>query len=106
MRIMTRFDDLLKEEISRNRKTSYYAGRLNISPSYLNEAVKAVTGTSASQYIQNRIILKAKRSLAYTGMNIQQAAADAGFDDCAYFSRLFTKVCGETPSQFRRRYRE
>lgn len=106
MRIMAGFNDLLKEEICRNRRVSYYAGRLNISPSYLNEAVKAITGSSASRYIQNRIILKVKRLLAYTGMSIQQVAADAGFDDSAYFSRLFVRTCGESPSQFRRKYRE
>ncbi len=51
------FRDLLESNIRINRSPSFYAGRLNITVAYLNEAVNAVLGTSVSRHIQDEIIL-------------------------------------------------
>lgn len=100
------FKELLSKEHPIDRSPSHYAELLHISPVYLNEAIKDITGVSVSKYIQNELILKAKRMLVYTSRNIKEIALDSGFDDYAYFTRLFTKTTGISPSLYRKKYLE
>lgn len=74
---------------------------LNITPLYLNEIVKEITGFPASYWIQQETILEARRLLYYTDLDIKQIAYRLGYDDHAYFSRFFKKSTGNTASQFR-----
>ena len=83
-----------------------YAAALNLSLSYLNEAVKACTGFAVSYWIQYEVILEAKRLLYHTDYNVKEIANELGYEDHAYFSRLFKKMVVQTPVEFRRRYRE
>lgn len=83
-----------------------YAAELNISPSYLNEAVKATTGFSASYWIQQEVVLEAKRLLYHSDCSVKEIAYELGYEDSPYFSRLFKKAVGLTPGAFRQRYRE
>ena len=96
----------LQGTVTRHRSPSFYAGRLNITVAYLNEAVNSVLGTSVSHHIQNEIILLAKRQLVYTTDSIKEIAHSLGFNDYSYFTRLFTKVAGVSPALFRRTYHE
>ena len=70
------------------------------------EAINAVLGTSVSRHIQDEIILQAKRKLVYTTASVKEIAHSLGFDDYSYFTRLFTKVAGVSPTLFRRTYHE
>ena len=100
------FRDLLESNVRTNRAPSFYAERLNITVAYLNEAINAVLGTSVSRHIQDEIILQAKRKLVYTTASVTEIAHSLGFDDYSYFTRLFTKVAGVSPTLFRRTYHE
>ena len=100
------FRDLLESNVRTNRAPSFYAERLNITVAYLNEAINAVLGTSVSRHIQDEIILQAKRKLVYTTVSVKEIAHSLGFDDYSYFTRLFTKVAGVSPTLFRRTYHE
>lgn len=105
--IITRsFKALLKQEYQSNKSPSLYAAKLNISLSYLNECVKSSTGMSVSYWIQYELMLEAKRMLCYSSLTIKEIAYNLGFDDPAYFSRLFTKTAGMSPYQFRKDYHE
>ena len=100
--LMLGFRNLLRENITRERRPAHYADRLNISMVYLNEIVNSLSGYSVSQYIKNEIILMAKRELYYSRDSIKMIAAKLGFDDSAYFTRLFTETAGISPTEFRR----
>lgn len=100
------FWELLESNIRTNRAPSFYAERLNITVAYLNEAINAVWGTSVSRNIQDEIILQAKRQLVYTTTSVKEIAQGLGFDDYSYFTRLFTKVAGVSPTLFRKNYHE
>jgi AraC family transcriptional regulator, transcriptional activator of pobA len=78
-----------------------YASALHLSLSYLNEAVKEATGFTVSYWIQQEILLEAKRLLYYSGGSVKEIAHELGYDDHAYFSRLFKRVVGKTPGAFR-----
>ncbi|MCC8173299.1 MAG: AraC family transcriptional regulator [Odoribacter sp.] len=102
--ITLQFKSLLSAHYQILKRPSQYASQLNISPVYLNEAVKKTTGMSVSNWIQNEIIIQAKRLLHYTDMPIKEIALELGYEDWAYFTRLFTKISSLSPTQFRKKY--
>lgn len=104
MEITTQFKTLLSTNYQTMKRPNQYASEINISPGYLNEAVKSTTGLSVQDCIQNEIILQAKRLLYYTDLTIKEISLKLGYDDWAYFTRLFTKSTNLTPSQFREIY--
>ena len=100
------FKELLSKELHVEKRISHYAKSLHISPVYLNEAIKSIAGISVSKYIQIELMLRAKRMLIYTSLNIKEIAINLGFDDYAYFTRLFTKATGLSPTSYRKKYLE
>ena len=57
-----------------------------------------------NEVIKNRIILEAKRLLVHTVMTAKEIAYELGYEDPAYFSRLFFIKTGESPSGFKSKY--
>lgn len=94
--------NLLATKLVEVKSPSAYAAMMNISELYLNEAVKAVTGLNVSTFIRCQIILTAKRQLAYTSLSAKQVAIALGYDDYAYFSKIFKKETGLSPTQYRK----
>lgn len=100
--VITRaFKAILEHDFATVKKPAAYAQSLNISAPYLNECVKNATGHSVSHHIQQRIVLEAKRLLYHSGRSVKEIAAELGYDDYPYFSRLFNKVAGMSPLTFR-----
>lgn len=104
--ITREFKTALQKNYKAAKNPSEYAAQLNLSPSYLNECVKAATGKSVSSHIQQRVVLEAKRLLYHSGKSVKEIAGHLGYDDYSYFTRLFTKVVGITPVAFREKKRE
>lgn len=95
------FREILEQNYAVLKRPTEYSKKLNISTPYLNECVKNATGYSVSHHIQERIILEAKRLLYHSDKSVKEIATALGYDDYAYFSRLFTKVTGMTALAFR-----
>ena len=102
--VLMSFSELVDQHITQNRQPSFYADRLNITTGYLNEILTAAVGLSTSSYIGREIVLRMKRELAYSKDTVQEIARHLGFEDYAYFSRLFTKQVGISPTAFRSKY--
>ena len=102
--IVGRFKSLLELHLSKIKSPSLYASMMAISEVYLNEAMKAVTGQSVGRYIRNRVVVSAKRHLLYTSMSMLEIALMLGYEDYAYFSRLFKKETGMSPVQYRQNH--
>lgn len=100
------FKKLLVDNYVTVKSPSAYAGMLNVSETYLNEALKKTTGFSVSYWILNEVMLEAKRLLYYGGHNVKEIAHILGYEDHTYFSRLFKKSEGVTPLLFRAEYRK
>jgi len=81
-----------------------YASALHLSLSYLNEAVKEATVFTVSYWIQHEILLESRRLLYYGGGSVKEIAHELGYDDHAYFSRMFKKAVGRSPGGFRAQY--
>jgi AraC-like DNA-binding protein len=102
--ITLRFKTLIVAHLKTVKSPAQYASLLNLSPAYLNEAVRKTTGFPAGYWIQDAVTLEAKRLLFYTAKSIKEIAFELGYDDPAYFTRLFTKLSGMSPTLFRANY--
>jgi AraC family transcriptional activator of pobA len=100
------FKKLVQENVRTLKSPSAYAAKLHVSESYLNEALKKVTGFSVSYWVQHEVILEAKRLLYYSQLNVKEIAHKLGYEDHAYFSRMFKKATNITPLAFRANYRK
>lgn len=80
----------------------YFAAEAGLSPGYFGELVKRETGITAKDIIARRVVQVAKQKLLATSSDIAHIAYEMGFEYPAHFSRLFKRICGESPTEFRR----
>jgi AraC-like DNA-binding protein len=99
--IMIRFRQLVADKCNELKYVKDYADLLHITRVYLNEVAKTTTGFPASYWIDQEILLEAKRLLYYTTLEVRQIAYQLGYEDHAYFSRFFKKHTGMTAIAFR-----
>ncbi|MFH6991565.1 helix-turn-helix domain-containing protein [Flavobacterium sp. FlaQc-48] len=104
--ITKQFKSLLLKHFKTHKSAVNYANELNITSAYLNEAVKLITGSTVSYWIQQMILTEAKRLLYATDNTVKEIAYQLGYDDPAYFNRYFSNLEKMTPLQFRVRYRK
>ena len=99
-------EQMIEKHFRTQKSASVYAGMLNVSPKHLNRITQSASGKSTSDVILERVMLEAKRELLLHHNNIADVGRQLGYEDYAYFSRLFKKKTGETPSGFVGRYRK
>ncbi len=104
--VLVRLKHLLEKNYASQHKPAFYADALNITPGYLNELVHKALGKASSELIQDRLLLESKRLLFYTDLSVNEIAYAVGFEDPAYFSRLFKKILKSTPSEYREAIRK
>ena len=95
---------LVEENFRGQPPLSSYAHALGITTTHLSRICRRQFGLSAQAIIHDRVVLEAKRILAYTPAAIAHIAQDLGFRDPAYFSRFFAHHVGETPTAFRKAF--
>jgi len=96
------FVDLVEQHHKEQWTVAHYAGALGISAPHLNALCKRYAGRPAKRLIHDRLLLAARRALAYTDHTVAAIARDLGFADPSYFSRFFRRAENTTPSRFRR----
>jgi AraC family transcriptional activator of pobA len=99
--LVQRFTALLERHYREHRPLSFYADALAVTPDHLSRSCRTVSSQSALQMLHERVLLEARRLLAYTPMPVAQVAAQLGYDDAAYFSKFFARSVGSTPSAYR-----
>lgn len=101
--VLRRFETLIEQHFRERWRVADYAAALGMSATHLTRLANADAGMSASALVEARIMREARRELAYTTLSIARIAYDLGYDDPAYFSRVFSRTTGLTPSQYRSR---
>ena len=99
--LFRRFEALLEQHHLERWSVSDYAAALSITATHLNRLTRAATGDTASHLILNRMIREARRNLVYTNLPVSTIAYTLGFDDPAYFSRIYAAATGLSPRAFR-----
>lgn len=80
------------------------ARHLNVSPRYLTDMLKTLTGQSTQQHIHDRLIERAKVMLTTTRMNIAEIAYQLGFEHPQSFNKLFKRNTALSPNKFRQSF--
>lgn len=101
--LMRRFEQILEQRFTEHWRVADYASALAVSPTHLSRVAKAATGHPATRLIEERLVREARRHLVYTNMPVSKVAYSLGFEDPAYFSRVFARATGVSPSEFRSR---
>jgi AraC family transcriptional regulator, transcriptional activator of pobA len=95
---------LLENNYKEWKEPSRYAQALAISTNHLNYVIKALTGKSVTAHIHNLSILEAKRLLHFTDLSVKEICYETGFRHAIYFNKLFKKITGMTPLEFRNKF--
>jgi AraC-like DNA-binding protein len=96
-----KFTRLVDEHYKSKHTVADYADFLCMAPKTITHKFNRLRLPQPNEVIKNRIILEAKRLLVHTSLTAKEIAYDLGYNDPAYFSRLFQSKTGESPSSFR-----
>ncbi|MDO4549148.1 MAG: helix-turn-helix domain-containing protein [Clostridia bacterium] len=83
---------------------STIAPMVNVSDSYLSRSFKSEMGMGISEYINRYRVERAQSMLIIDRMSVKDASTRCGFDNYTYFFRIFKKITGLTPKEFREKY--
>jgi AraC-like DNA-binding protein/quercetin dioxygenase-like cupin family protein len=93
--------DFLSKHLDKTLTLEDMAREVNLSPSHFSFIFKKKTGFSPIEYFNHLKVQKACQYLLFTNLRIKEIAQEVGIEDPYYFSRLFTKVMGTAPNEYR-----
>jgi AraC family transcriptional regulator, transcriptional activator of pobA len=96
-----RFIQMVEEHHTEHWSLQKFADALGVTLPHLRAVCRSVSGESPIRIINARIVLEAKRCLAYTNLSVSEIAYRLGFEDPAYFARFFKSRSGQTPSLYK-----
>lgn len=106
--VLSRFEQLLDNYFELNNpqkiglpSVQYFADQLYLSANYFGDLIKKETGKSAQEYIQLKVIEIAKDKLYNREKSINEIAYELGFKYPHHFSRMFKKIVGYSPTDYR-----
>lgn len=95
------FMALVKRHHTRARGVKFYADKLCLTPNYLSGAIKEYTGKTATEWVNDFVIIEAKIMLKDTSLSIQEISYRLNFPDQSTFGKYFKKIVGISPKQYR-----
>ncbi|MDR3253320.1 MAG: AraC family transcriptional regulator [Tannerella sp.] len=101
--VMIDFQNLLREHCTRQHDVKFYADKLCITTQYLSLILKAQSGRSTMQWIQEALMTEAKRLLKRPRTNVQRVSDELNFPDPSTFGKFFKKHAGMSPVEFRKK---
>ncbi len=99
--IFRNFIELISTHGLHERKVEFYADKLCITPNYLGDVVKHISGLTVMQWLTRYIIQKAKVILRYSDAPIWEVAEQMNFANPSFFSKFFKRETGLTPNEYR-----
>lgn len=111
--ILTQVETLLHEYFNDEKAlmtglptVEFLAAQLHLSPRYLSDVLRSLTGQNTQQHIHEKLIEKAKEYLASHNLTVAEVAYQLGFEHPQSFNRIFKKKTNFTPVAFRESFRE
>ena len=110
--VLVKLEDLLNEYFDNQNDSAaglptvkYLADKLNVSPNYLSDMLRTLTGQSTQQHIHDKLIEKAKEALSTTSLSVGEIAYRLGFEHPQSFHKLFKNVTNFSPLEFRHSFK-
>ena len=100
--IFEQFMSLLSQYHNSERSVQFYADKMCLTSNYLSGEVKACSGRSALEWINDYVILEAKTLLMYTTLSVQEISYRLNFPTQSSFGKYFKKQTGVGPKDFRK----
>jgi len=97
-----RFFKILNTNFKNERSVQFYADQLCLTAGYLSKTLKEVTGKTASQLIDDTVIMEAKLLLKDSLRSVTEVAEDLKFSNASFFGKFFKKHTGFSPTEFRK----
>jgi len=95
------FLKILEENYQRPLGVEFYADKLFMSTRNLNLICKNILDQTVTEIIETRRLIEAKNQLTHSDKHISEIGFNLGYNDKAYFTNVFKKRTGKTPSEFR-----
>lgn len=95
------FLELVQKNFKDQRMLDFYANKMCLTAKYLSKVIKDSTGKSASDWIEDFVVLEAKALLKSTDMTIQQISDELNFHTQSFFGKYFKRLVGVSPRQYR-----
>ena len=92
---------ILEDNFKRDMSVDFYAEKLNMSARNLNLICRTILQRSVSEIIETRKLTEAKNLLMHSDKTISDIGFELGYNEKAYFTKVFKKKAGVTPSEFR-----
>lgn len=92
---------ILEDNFKRSEGVEYYADKMNMSIRNLNHISKNIVNKSISEIIETRKLIEARHLLIDTNKSVSEIGFELGYSEKSYFTRVFHKRTGLTPSMFR-----
>jgi AraC family transcriptional activator of pobA len=110
--ILQRLEKLLSDYLNSNKaaesglpSVQYLSEGLHVSPNYLSDLLREMTGKTTQQHIHDKIIEKAKEKLSTTSLSVSEIAYELGFEHSQSFSKLFKIKTNLSPVAFRQTFK-
>lgn len=101
---LRQLEQLIDRNYLQHKTASDYAEMMHMSTRHLNRITQSLLGKTTTDLITERVLLEAQRMLSHANVTVATVADNLGFEDHSYFSRLFKKKLGLTPSEFSEKY--
>lgn len=95
------FKELVYKHYLTHKTILFYAGELAVSENYLHRCIKETIGESPKEWINKVCILQSQLLLQDLTRSVSEIAFELNYGDPSYFGRLFKKITGVTPSEYR-----
>lgn len=109
--LLTKMDDLLNDYFNQQKTLTnglptveFLASTLHLSPHYLSDMLRNLTGQNAQQHIHEKLIEKAKEYLTTTNFSVSEVAYNLGFEHSQSFNKLFKKKTNTTPLSYKQSF--
>ena len=109
--LLQRLEDILDDYFNSEKSlrqgiptVQYLSEQVNMSPGYLSDMLRSLTGQNAQQHIHSKLIEKAKEKLSVTDLSVSEIAYELGFEHAQSFSNLFKKKTSFSPLEFRQSF--
>lgn len=99
--LFDQFVRLLASNFVEHRDVQWYANEMQITPKYLSEVVKDVSGRTSSQWITNFVVTELKSLLRNSDLSIKEIAVEMNFPNQSFLGKYFKNIVGVSPNEYR-----